>query len=315
MALNIGPFRQILELEFKKGYPDSAVIGGIDRFLNKWSSQFQGSISDPKLLKRLSMICPPVPGYASMTKPQRKEWAKNILDLIDEIENPVVVKPAAKRASGIVEKIDKKAITSRNTKPVPPAIGKTIGKPSLDASATMVKGISGVLVKRFEKLGVQSVHDLLYFFPHRHLDYSKRAFINNLAIGAENTIIANVWEAREVQLGTRKSAEATVGDETGNVRIVWFNQPYMAKSLKTGEKIVVSGKVTLFNGMLQFESPEWEPYEDKDLIHTGRLVPVYPLTQGLSQRQVRRILKPAIDQWVWQLDEFLPSEIAKRQCN
>ncbi len=113
-------------------------------------------------------------------------------------------------------------------------------------------------------------------------------------------------------MGTRRSAEATVGDETGNVRIVWFNQPYMAKSLKTGEKVVISGKVTLFGGMPVFESPEWEPYEDKDLVHTGRLVPVYPLTQGLSQRQVRRIMKPAIDQWAWQLDDFLPPNLRDR---
>ena len=61
-----------------------------------------------------------------------------------------------------------------------------------------------------------------------------------------------------------------------------------------------------------FESPEWEPYEDKDLVHTGRLVPVYPLTQGLGQRQVRRIIKPAIDQWAWQLGDFLPAEIRRR---
>jgi ATP-dependent DNA helicase RecG len=61
-----------------------------------------------------------------------------------------------------------------------------------------------------------------------------------------------------------------------------------------------------------FESPEWEPYEDKDLVHTGRLVPVYPLTQGLSQRQVRRIMKPAIDQWAGQLEDYLPPSLVSR---
>ena len=98
----------------------------------------------------------------------------------------------------------------------------------------LVKGISEILFKKFEKLGVKTVRDLLYYFPHRHLDYSQRAYVNNLVVGQENTIIANVWEAREVYLGSRRSAEATVGDETGNMRIVWFNQPYLAKTLKTG---------------------------------------------------------------------------------
>ena len=80
----------------------------------------------------------------------------------------------------------------------------------------------------------------------------------------------------------------------------------MARSLKAGMRVVISGKVTVFAGMPVFESPEWEPYEDKDLVHTGRLVPVYPLTEGLSQRQVRRIIKPALDQWASQLVDFLP---------
>jgi ATP-dependent DNA helicase RecG len=118
----------------------------------------------------------------------------------------------------------------------------------------MVKGINEATQKKFARLGMCTIRDLLYFFPHRHLDYSKRAHVNNLQIGQENTIIANVWEARVVQLGTRRSAEATVGDETGNVRIVWFNQPYLARSLKTGQKIVISGKVTLFTAC-QYSNP------------------------------------------------------------
>ncbi|MDD5702509.1 MAG: ATP-dependent DNA helicase RecG, partial [Dehalococcoidales bacterium] len=108
------------------------------------------------------------------------------------------------------------------------------------------------------------------------------------------------------------STEATVGDETGNVRVVWFNQPYLAKSLKACSRVVISGKVTLFCSMPVFESPEWEPYEDKDLVHTGRLVPVYPLTQGLTQRQVRRIMKPAVDLWACQLNDFLPEALKSR---
>jgi len=61
-----------------------------------------------------------------------------------------------------------------------------------------------------------------------------------------------------------------------------------------------------------FESPEWEFAEDKDLIHTGRLVPLYPLTQGLRHRQVRGLMKRVMDQWAWQLDDFLPLELKER---
>ena len=343
MEKDIGPLRKILDLETKKGYLDSTVIGGLDKFLQIWSPRVTSSIPDTKVVRRLSRICPPRPAYALMNKVQRKEWVNGLLEVLDIIEeaaktaipstssssptrgeesgskrnspargeevgigsiSPVKSRLLAKKGSATGEKIK-----VRRT----PIVNKgTLNKKLLDAPVTIIKGINEATQKKFAKLGVNTVRDLLYFFPHRHLDYSKRAHINSLQVGQENTIIANVWEARAVQLGTRRSAEATVGDETGNIRIVWFNQPYLAKSLKIGQKIVVSGKVTVFGGMPVFESPEWEPYEDRDLIHTGRLVPVYPLTQGISQRQVRRIIKPAIDHWAWQMEEFLPSDIRDR---
>ncbi len=72
----------------KKGYLDSAVIGGLDKFLQSWSTQISNSISDTQLLKRFSRICPPNPDYALMNKVQRKEWANSILELLNELENP-----------------------------------------------------------------------------------------------------------------------------------------------------------------------------------------------------------------------------------
>ncbi len=143
---------------------------------------------------------------------------------------------------------------------------------------------------------MKTIRDLLYFFPHRHLDYSQRKSISQLTEGEEQTIIANVWQAQEVRLGGRRSTEAIVGDETGNVRVVWFNNPYLAKQLTTNMRVVISGRVSLFNGRHVFESPEWELVGDEDLIHTGRLVPLYPLTQGLRPRQVRKLMKEVIDQ-------------------
>jgi ATP-dependent DNA helicase RecG len=161
---------------------------------------------------------------------------------------------------------------------------------------------------------VKTIRDLLYFFPHRHLDYSQRKYISQLTEGEEQTIIANVWQAGETRLGGRRSTEAIVGDETGNVRVVWFNNPYLAKNLPTNTRIVLSGRVSLFGGRHVFESPEWELVEDKELIHTGRLVPLYPLTQGLRPRQVRKLMKQVVDQWAWQAEDFLPSEL-RRRCN
>jgi ATP-dependent DNA helicase RecG len=304
-------FRRIIDLECKKGYQNSAVIGGLDRFLSNWSNQIKGSIQNPELLQKFTKLCPPEPGYHYLNSSQRQEWADSLLKLLDNIEKSSRSTISSNKIVQQKEKILRKS--ESNSSPSSINISKYNNNAiSLYQSVLSIKGINQVLVKKFEKLGIKTIHDLLYFFPNRHLDYSQRTFVNKLVVGVENTIIANIWESREVQLGTRRSAEATVGDETGNVRIVWFNQPYMARTLKAGQKVVISGKVTVFAGMPVFESPEWESYEDKDLVHTGRWVPVYPLTQGLGQRQIRRIIKPAIEQWAWRLEEFLPEDLRKR---
>ena len=312
MPGNIDQLRQILRLEENKGYPDTTVIGGLDKYLKNWLDQLAASKYDPSVLLQFSEICPPQPGYAALNRNQRQEWAVQMLFWLSKLVEPSKLSPADLQNPIDVIKIVKPLKVPLNITKAVAAINKKVFQPSLDVPVTSVKGINAVLQKRFNKLEVYTVRDLLYFFPNRHLDYSQRTHINNLAINQENTIIANIWEAREVRLGSRRSAEATVGDETGNIRVVWFNQPYLARSLKSGSKVVISGRVSIFGGMPVFESPEWEPYEEKDLVHTGRLVPVYPLTQGISQRQIRRIIKPAIDQWVGMLNEFLPPELIKR---
>ena len=305
-----GSLRKILEVEAKKGFPDSAVLGGLDKFLLLWAKQMRLSISDPAILRTLADLSGPQNRYSTMNIAERKHWAQRVGEFLDRLDrSSKMPAPAPAPAQKVQTHRPAPAAKTAEQKSAP---GKSSSRGMLELPVSTVKGISDVLASKFAKLGVITVRDLLYYFPHRHIDYSQRTFINKLAIGQENTVIVNVWEAREVQLGTRRSAVAIVGDETGNIRIVWFNQPYMAKNLKAGRRIVVSGKVSRFNDMLQFESPEWEPYEEKDLVHTGRWVPIYSLTEGLSQRQARRILKPAVDEWAPRVVDFLPEGMRTR---
>ncbi len=299
--MDVEQLRKILELEHKKGYLDSAVIGGLDRFLRSWASQATSSMT-PQLLNHFHQLRLDNPNYTSLTKQQRKQWLTSVVDFLAKADHVEMETGEAKPTP----------LPSR--KPLPARRQTATVNQSIEAPITVIRGISSSLAARFNKLGVKTVRDLLYFFPHRHLDYSQRKSVSQLTEGEEETIIANVWEAREVRLGGRRSTEATVGDETGNVRVVWFNNPYLAKKLPTGTRLVLSGRVGLFSGRPVFESPEWELVEDRELIHTGRLVPLYPLTQGLRPRQVRKLMKEVIDQWAWQMEDFLPAEL-KERCN
>jgi len=300
VPLDVEPLRKILELEHKKGYADSAVIGGLDKFLRNWAGQAVELVPGPQQLNRFHELHLVNPGYASLTRQQRRQWVSSVLGFLAEAE----------AWGGNKGEVQQRPLARRS--PAKTRVRTTVAEGSISSSITVIQGISSTMATRFHRLGVDTVRDLLYFFPHRHLDYSQRKLISQLAEGNEETIIANVWQAQQVRLGGRLSTEAVVGDETGNVRVVWFNNPYLAKQLPTNTRIVVSGRVSLFNGRHVFESPEWELAEEGELIHTGRLVPVYPLTQGLRPRQVRKVMKQVVDQWACQVADCLPPELRER---
>jgi ATP-dependent DNA helicase RecG len=294
----IDSLRNVLELERRKGYTDKAVIGGLDKYLHKQAGLIRQSITDPHLLKGFDELNLAGSNYGSYNVAERQRWLTNVFGWLGKTEQVTRTKSSPQSA------------ISRQ---------RTVAKPrqkrgkELDSPITIIKGISTNVDKKFAKLNVRTVRDLLYFFPRRYVDYSLRKPISELVGGEEQTIIGTIWQARVATLGNRAGTEAIVGDETGNIRAVWFNQPYLAKSFRTNARIAISGTVSIFKGHKVFESPEWEMLGDKELIHTGRLVPVYPLTQGLYPRQVRKWTKETADGYAWQLDDFLPSEI-KTHC-
>ena len=285
--MDAATLRKILILEQQKGYSDIAVFGGLDRYLER------GAVQLPAHLGGVS--------YAGMGVSQREGWVGDMLKWLDtagaNVATKVEVKGKAK-AKPVAEKQKKRAARPQSS-----------GVVKLDSPITVIKGISDKLEPRFRRLGVRMVRDMLYFFPRRHIDYSKRQSVATLEVGQEQTVVANIWQAQEVRPGGRRSAEAVIGDESGNMKVVWFNQPYMARQLRTGEQYVFSGKVSLYKGIKVFIAPEYEILSGDDLTHTGRLIPVYPLTEGLSPRMVRRIIKEVVETCSPQLVDFMPQEV------
>ncbi|MDH4067453.1 MAG: ATP-dependent DNA helicase RecG [Dehalococcoidia bacterium] len=293
----IDSLRNVLELERRKGYTDRAVIGGLDKYLHNQAAQIRQSINNPELLRGFDELNLVRSDYGACSIDERKRWVAGVFGWLDKLREPTQMNSSQQSVVG-----------SR------PAAAETRQKrkEGLDSPMTVIKGIATSVEKKFAKLNVRTVRDLLYFFPRRYVDYSQKKPISELIEWEEQTIIGTIWQARVATLGNRQGTEAIIGDQTGNIRAVWFNQPYLAKSFRTNARIVISGTVSLFKGHKVFESPEWELLGDKELIHTGRLVPVYPLTQGLYPRQVRKWTKETVDGYVWQLTDFLPPEIRTR---
>jgi ATP-dependent DNA helicase RecG len=294
----VARFRKVVELELRRGCDDGAVIGGIDAFL-------KNARQDKGVAAMIDAVESPR-AYRELAPAARERWLRGVL-----AANPGTAraKSAAKSTeTGQTAKARTKT-SGRADNPVAPPTAPT---DPLDADVTVVKGVKGAMQAKLAKLGVFTVRDLLYLFPNRHNDYADVRKIADLVPEEHQTALVSVWSASVVRLGRRPGTQAMVGDETGTMRVVWFNQPYLAAQLKTNDQIVVAGKVGLFNRSKVMENPEWERVSGEDLTHTGRLVPVYPLTQGIAQRSLRRVAKEAVDRFAGLAREPLPDELRKR---
>lgn len=173
-------------------------------------------------------------------------------------------------------------------------------------------------VSRLEKLNITTYMDFLFHLPSRYEDYSVVSKIAEVQPGETVTIQGQVLEIKTNYMrGSRIKTmqKATVADGTGSIELTWFNQPYLTKAIATNSLISASGKVNAFGRTrtLSIQSPEYEVLSfDGSGIHTGRLIPVYPETQGVSSKWLRRQIHTLITEHKELLKEYLPEDIIKK---
>ncbi|MBP9727757.1 MAG: ATP-dependent DNA helicase RecG [Candidatus Moranbacteria bacterium] len=165
---------------------------------------------------------------------------------------------------------------------------------------------------KLERLGISTVRDLLYHFPHRYEDYSAILSIDALASEEKCTIEGTITDITAGRTWKKKMllTEATIADSTGQIRLVWFNQRFVSQTLETGMTIRVSGKVSHDRDGLLMQNPAFER-STRDATHTGRLVPVYPETAGLTSRFFRWQLT-GIFQKLTDFPDPIPADILER---
>lgn len=172
---------------------------------------------------------------------------------------------------------------------------------------------------RLKRLEIKTVKDLLHHYPFRYEDLRLVSKINQLQAGEKVTIRGEVLSCENIftKFG-KKIQKALIADKTGHIEVVWFNQPYLPKALKPGTKVSLAGRVEDYNYKLSLVSPEYEIIKTTgpgprapSQIHTGRLVPVYPETAGLSSKWLRSRIAPLVKNLVPEIEDFLPSKIKK----
>jgi ATP-dependent DNA helicase RecG len=197
----------------------------------------------------------------------------------------------------------------------------TPASPIIDIDRRIATRRTGVRTKGDEawvvldRLGIRTVDELLHHYPRRYIDRSRVEPIRGLKIGEWVTVIARVKKV--VKRQTRKHqtmVTVTVYDGTGYLDLTFFNQPWAASMYKAGSELAVSGVVTLYRGHRQLAKQEVEILrgEEADLIHTGRITPVHPATEGISSRTIRELTYTALAA-LPEMPDPLPVEIVEAE--
>jgi len=182
---------------------------------------------------------------------------------------------------------------------------------ALEAPLTVLRGVGPETAKDFERVGLTTLNDLLHYYPRRYDNYARMKTINRLQYGEECTLIATVTDMHERKFrGNRTMLQVTLSDGTGTIEVTEFN-PYRKQLLTPGRQVVVSGKVDQYLGRLTIKPREWEKL-DVELLNTGRIVPVYGLTEGLYQRSLRNLTAQVTNYWARRQTDPLPAEIVSR---
>jgi len=189
--------------------------------------------------------------------------------------------------------------------------------------STPIENLSGVgpqYQKKLKKLGIKTAGEAIFHFPHRYDDFSKVVKIAELKPEGLFSVQGKILDIKNLKTWKKRIylTQALVGDDTGSVKAVWFNQPYLITTFKKGDFVFLAGKMASKEKGRYLSAPAYEKIQPReiesqnlDLTHTGRLIPVYPETEGLSSRWLRFIVKPLLIKLKNKIPDYLPKRIIK----
>ncbi len=333
MKPSLVKLQKFFKLEAERGYDNRAVVGGLDRILSSWEAEARVENLPEDLIQAVSSRLRDYPTLSETSRAESLEglWRRIQRETEENLEPLIPLHESVQEESGGHEEptsshstyqppSERRSARSERRSPVPtershrrertPPLAAGEQTAALNASVTVLSGVGPRHGQTLARLGIQTLGDMFYFFPRRYDDYSQLKPINRLFYGEEVTIIGTIESVnlRPTRSGKVQLLEAIVSDGSGALRLNWFNQPWLAKRLRAGVQVVISGKVDQYLGRLVMNNPEMEQLEQQNL-HTNRIVPVYPLTANITQRWLRSLMHQVISYWSPRVEDPLPETI------
>jgi ATP-dependent DNA helicase RecG len=276
---------RIFRAEAQDGYRDRVVIGGLVGFVDT----LQRSLPD------LDGVAALLHDYASLAPAERAARLQQAQSMLDGGGKPRTAPPPA-------------APPAPPRPGPPPAAGVTLATP-----IESLKGVGAVRARLYTRLGVRTVQDLLFHFPLRHQAFPPARPIAELFFQAEGSVVGTLERLEVESLRSHlKKYTATVKDDTGRVHAEWLRGGVWRPGVGAGEAIALSGPLEQQGRRLVFKNPEYER-GDGPPVHTRRLVPIHPLTAGLSERELRSRVAWAVSHFAGRVPDPLPDSMRARQ--
>jgi len=282
--------RKVVGLEKRSNYQDAAVDGGLEQFIVALAQELAQTEELKSIGDELTVA---VRNYAGKETPARRAAVQDLEDGL--------------RALDAVESTLSPSSTETDS-----ASSTKLSKRDLASPVRYAKGVGPEREKLLNKLGIITIGDLISYFPKRLEDRSNLKKIAQAYHGEKVVIRGNVRATNTIN--PRKGLEifkVAVQDNTGIIYAVWFNQPWLKNQISTKEPISIYGEVERSHSQIQISNPIWEP-ADKNLL-TGRLVPIYPATEGLTQNILFRLLRENYSAYRDLITELIPEEIRTRR--
>jgi ATP-dependent DNA helicase RecG len=341
MQPSLEKLRKFFRLEHENGYSNSAIIGGLAKMLDYWEGEARADGIQEEIIQA---VVQRLRSYDGLSPQSRSDALRGLWKRIGEAYPEAAQRPRSsaenRRDSGSNRQPDTQQKQSPSSEPpeepphpaepskreqqpqqqrervaapraqsVPGA--KTSATPAaLDARLTVLQGVGPSNAASLARLGLQTLGDMLYNYPRRYDDYSQLKPIKNLFYGEQVTVIGTIQSlhTRPIRGGKASILEIIISDGTGGLRLSFFNQPWMANRYKAGDAISVSGRIDQYLGRLLMNNPDIESVDIENL-NTNRIVPIYALTERVTQKWLRKLMKQVVEYWAPNVVDALPESV------
>jgi ATP-dependent DNA helicase RecG len=336
MQPSLEKLRKFFRLEHENGYSNSAIIGGLAKMLDYWEGDAR---ADGIREEVIQAVVQRLRSYDGLSSQSRADVLRGLWKRIGEAYPEAAQRPQPRNGRSVEtgqkppspplpaepprrdegrpepprrepqQHQQRDRVAPPRAQNVPGAI--TSATPAaLDAKLTVLQGVGPGNAASLARLGMHTLGDMLYNYPRRYDDYSELKPIKDLSYGEHVTVIGTVQtvHTRPIRGGKASIVETIISDGTGGLRLSFFNQPWMSNRHKPGEAVSVSGKIDQYLGRLVMNGPDIEPVEIENL-STNRIVPVYGLTERITQKWLRRLMKQVVEYWAPSVVDALPESV------